>query len=96
MRFRNAPPFFSLSLQGKATPDVLIIHCGGNDMGDITSIILVIMMKGDLHQLHVKHPGMKIVFSSLTQRCKWKAGGNPSNIEKARKLVNCQQNEEVQ
>ncbi|KAF3847850.1 hypothetical protein F7725_020878 [Dissostichus mawsoni] len=31
------------------------------------------MMKEDLHQLHHRHPGMKIVISQINQRCRWRA-----------------------
>ena len=39
-----------------------------------------------LHLLHLQYPGMKIVFSSLTQRCQWMADASLVNIDKARRL----------
>lgn len=56
-------------------------------MGKVSSVKLVSMMKEDLHQLHLQHPGIKIIFSSLAQRCRWEAGGNPAKTDKARKCV---------
>lgn len=67
-------PFFSNSMQGRA--------------GEVSSVKLVNMMKEDLHQLHLRHPGVKIVFSCLIPRCRWRAGANQVKIDKARKFVN--------
>lgn len=50
-------------------------------MGEVSSVKLVTVMKEELHQLSLHHPGMKIMFPILTQRCQWKAG--------AKELVNC-------
>lgn len=88
LRWRGLLPFFSNSLRGRAAPDVLLIHCGGNDLGDVPSVHLVNQMKEDLHQLHHRHPGMKIMLSQINQRCRWRAGANPVKIDKARKFVN--------
>ena len=85
LRWRGVLPFFSYSLRGRAVPDVLLIHCGGNDLGDVPSVQLLTQMKEDLHQLHHRHPGMKIM---LSQRRRWRAGANPVKMDKARKFVN--------
>ncbi|KAI9541107.1 hypothetical protein NQZ68_034212, partial [Dissostichus eleginoides] len=70
----------------RAAPEVLLIHCGGNDLGDVSSVHLVNKMKEDLHQLHHRHPGMKIVLSQINQRCRWRAGASPVKIDKARRF----------
>ncbi|TKS65854.1 hypothetical protein D9C73_028474 [Collichthys lucidus] len=72
----------------KSSTGCLLIHCGGNDLGETTSVELVNRMKEDLHQLHHWHPHMMIMFSSLCQRCQWRAGANPVRVDKARKFVN--------
>ncbi|XP_051801616.1 vascular endothelial growth factor C isoform X1 [Acanthochromis polyacanthus] len=88
LRWRGVRPFFDQSLRGRAVPDVLLIHCGGNDLRNISSVKLIDAMKEDLHHLHLQHPGMSIIFSGIAQRCRWKAGANPGKIDKARKFVN--------
>ena len=88
LRWIQLIPFLTQALQGRAAPDVLLVHCGGNDLGDISSAKLVAAMKEDLHQLHLHHPRMKIVFSAITQRCRWKAGAHPGKIDKGRRFVN--------
>ena len=88
LRWTSLLPFFSRSLRERAAPEILIIHCGSNDMDKISSVKMVNRMKEDLHQLHHRHPGMKICLSALNQRCRWGAGANPARIDKARKFVN--------
>lgn len=88
LRWKGLLPFFSHSLRGRAAPDVLLIHCGGNDLGEVSSVQLVNAMKEDLHQLKLWHPGMRIMFSAVTQRCRWKAGAKPVKINKAKNFVN--------
>ena len=88
LRWRSLIPFINQALQGRASPDVLLVHCGGNDLCDISGVKLASAMKEDLHQLHLRYPNMKILFSALTQRCRWKAGANPGKIGKGRRFVN--------
>lgn len=88
LRWKGLLPFFFHCLQGRAAPDVLVLSCGGNDMGVVTSVQLVNMMKEDLHRLHILHPLMSIIFSSITPRCRWRADVKPAKIDKARRFVN--------
>ena len=44
-----------LSLRGRAAPDVLLVHCGSNDLGTISGVELVAGMKQDLQHLHQVH-----------------------------------------
>lgn len=55
LRWKELLPFFSHSLRGRAALDVLLIHCGGNDMEEVSRIQLVNVMKEDLHQLKLQH-----------------------------------------
>ncbi|KAL6470554.1 hypothetical protein MHYP_G00216730 [Metynnis hypsauchen] len=52
MQWRALIPFFKEHLRGRAVPDVLLIHCGGNDLGHLRSLELVSALKQDLHVLH--------------------------------------------
>ena len=88
LRWRRLIPFLHQALQGRKAPDVLLIHCGGNDLGDITGVKLVAAMKEDLHQLHLRFPKIKILFSALTQRRRWKADAKAGKIDKGRRFVN--------
>lgn len=88
LRWKGLVPFFHQCLKGSPSPDVLLIHCGGDDLGEEKSINLVSAMKEDLQGLRQKHTTMKIIFSELTQRCRWSAVTTPGKLEKSRKFIN--------
>ncbi|KAF1376244.1 hypothetical protein PFLUV_G00208820 [Perca fluviatilis] len=83
LRWRNLLPFFHQSLRGRTVPDVLLIHCGGNDLGNIKGVELVTVMKQDLLHLHCIFPEMKIILSSINERCHWRKA-DPGKINKTR------------
>ncbi|KAJ8346509.1 hypothetical protein SKAU_G00279100 [Synaphobranchus kaupii] len=83
LRWGRLRPFIHQSLRRRAAPDVLLIHCGGNDLGRTTSLDLITGMKQDLQDLHRQFPGTKIILSGITQRRWWRAV-NPGKINKAR------------
>ena len=90
LRWSQFLPYFHQSLQrGRTPPDVLLIHCGSNDMGKVKSLDLATMMKRDLQRLQLEYPRMTLVFSQLTPRLQW-CSANPEAINKARKWVNYQ------
>ncbi|KAL6470545.1 hypothetical protein MHYP_G00216640 [Metynnis hypsauchen] len=67
MQWRAPIPFFKEHLRGRAVPDVLLIHCGGNDLGRLWSLELVSAMKQDLHDLHLRGVLLRTVLSAITQ-----------------------------
>ncbi|KAF4075302.1 hypothetical protein AMELA_G00232980 [Ameiurus melas] len=79
--------FFKQCLEGRTAPDVLVIHCGGNDLGRVERVLLLRTMKRDLFELHRQFPQMKILFSSINQRRQWQHG-LPGKVEKVRTFVN--------
>ena len=78
---------FHQCLKGRTSPDELLIHCGGNDLGRVKSVLLIKAMKKDLHYLHQQFPRIKIILSSINQRRQWRYGP-PGKMDKARKFVN--------
>ncbi|KAJ8353657.1 hypothetical protein SKAU_G00212240 [Synaphobranchus kaupii] len=84
LRWERLLPFIHQSLRGRAAPDVLLIHCGGNDLGNTKSLRLVTDMKRDLQDLHRRFPGTKILLSAISQRRWWRTA-NPGKIDKTRK-----------
>ncbi|KAJ8332021.1 hypothetical protein SKAU_G00429980 [Synaphobranchus kaupii] len=87
LRWERLLPFIHQSLRGRAAPDVLLIHCGGNDLGNTKSLRLVADMKRDLQDLHRRFPGTKILLSAISQRRRWRTA-NPGKIDKTRKWHN--------
>ncbi|XP_022535127.2 uncharacterized protein LOC111194716 isoform X2 [Astyanax mexicanus] len=88
LRWRDLIPFFNQSLRGKTAPDVLIVHCGGNDLGGMNPVHLSAEMKGDLIDLHRRFPHMKLLLSDITPRRQWRSTTHPKKIDAARKRVN--------
>jgi lysophospholipase L1-like esterase len=87
MRWDDLLPFFHTCLKRRMAPDVLVIHCGGNDLGCVKSVLLLKAMKRDLHDLHQQFPQMKIMLSSINQRRQWR-DAPPEKMDKVRKFVN--------
>ncbi|KAL2102482.1 hypothetical protein ACEWY4_001650 [Coilia grayii] len=72
-------------------PDVVLIYCGGNDLGKRKSVELVTAMKDDMTYLHWRFPKLRIVYSAITQRRRWgtrQRAFPPKGIDRARKWVN--------
>ncbi|XP_039649211.1 uncharacterized protein LOC120554388 [Perca fluviatilis] len=82
LRWHGLLPFFNRSLRGRAAPDILLIHCGGNNLGCRKSIDLIAAMKQDLQHLNQRFPQMIIVLSDITQRRRWRSG-HPGKIDKS-------------
>ncbi|XP_049327960.1 uncharacterized protein LOC111195462 [Astyanax mexicanus] len=88
LRWRGLVPFFNKSLRGRTAPDMLIIHCGGNDLGGMNAVHLIAEMKVDLLDLHRRFPHIKLLLSDITPRRQWRSTIHPKQIDMARKWVN--------
>ena len=63
-----------LSLQfmhSRVHPDFIIIHCGGNDLGNLRGISLIRMMKHDLIKIMELYPDSTVLFSTIAERQQW-------------------------
>lgn len=70
-------------------PDLMIVHCGGNDLGTLTGVGLEMLMKDTFGQLMFLFPQTVFVYSNICQRQKWKwSNWFCPQIEKVRKNVN--------
>ncbi|CAL8383539.1 unnamed protein product [Arctogadus glacialis] len=86
LRWKTLIPFFLQSLRGRTAPDVLLIHCGGNDLGRLEGVEVVAAMKQDLQYLHRQFPAMHIVYSNINERRRWRAD-HPGKLNHPRKWV---------
>ncbi len=87
LRWRSLVPMLEASLRGRTAPGALIIICGSNDLGRVTGVQLVGDMKKDINYLHRRFPAMKIIWSGIAERRRWRSG-KPGKLNKARKWVN--------
>ncbi|XP_073689319.1 uncharacterized protein [Garra rufa] len=61
LRWNGLLPFFYNSLRGRATPDVLVIHCGVNNIEEVSSVQLVnVLKKEDMHLLELNLPASRV------------------------------------
>ncbi|KAL2102478.1 hypothetical protein ACEWY4_001646 [Coilia grayii] len=65
------PGILSWIFSKRFPPDVVLIYCGGNNLGKRKSVELVTAMKDDMTYLHWRFPKLRIVYSAITQRRRW-------------------------
>ena len=70
------------------TPSILILHCGGNDLGKRKTVNIINSIENTLREIHIKYPFTKIVFSQILPRKKWRYSCNNKAMDHARRRVN--------
>ena len=68
------------------SPDVIVIHGGGNDVGK--QLELLLMFKNDFHLLQKHFPRARLIFSEIVPRLIWLSAGKQRNLEKIRRRIN--------
>ncbi|XP_071993342.1 uncharacterized protein [Engystomops pustulosus] len=69
-------------------PAVLIIHAGGNDLGQVKLGELVSLMKQDLSRFPSFFNSVVLAWSEIIPRCFWRGARDYVAIERARKSLN--------
>ncbi|XP_018424803.1 PREDICTED: NXPE family member 1-like [Nanorana parkeri] len=69
-------------------PDVLVLHAGGNDLGQRSMRELIRDVKYDYLRLLEAFPGMIIVWSDVVARTAWQMAWSVDRVNKARIKVN--------
>lgn len=69
-------------------PDFLIIHCGGNNIGKMSSADLRQMIKNTLNFVYRRFPRTRIIWSQILPRRSWRYSDNTSAMENTRKRIN--------
>lgn len=73
----------------KGQPDVILIHCGANDILNCPLRGVLYTMKVELvHLMHRVAPGTSIIYSEMLPRLKWLNSYNDQLVEKTRKRLN--------
>lgn len=70
------------------SPAVIIIHAGGNDIGQQKSIELMFAMKRDLQRFRLAFPHCVFVFSEIVPRLLWFSSSQLKPLEKVRRRIN--------
>ena len=69
-------------------PELLVIHCGGNDIGFVKSIILRNNVEKTLKNLQMLLPCTKIVWSQILPRLSWRPAIGEKILNKVRMRLN--------
>ena len=69
-------------------PQMLIIHCGGNDIGVVNSCELRHNMKSTMRSIEAMLPNTKLVWSQILPRRVWRGELNHASLEKTRQRIN--------
>lgn len=69
-------------------PDILILHCGGNDLGRICIGDLRCEMKSQLKDISQMLPKTKIIWSQILPRKTWRYSENNMAMERCRFRLN--------
>ena len=83
-------PRLSTELATKTPPDILVLHLGGNDLGQVQRYKLLQRMKKDLTWVRETCPNTNIIFSSILPRIKWRYAKHPGKANRARLWINAE------
>ena len=69
-------------------PDILVLHCAGNDIGQVPLGDLRYFVKAKLNYIHELFPNTKIVWSEILPRKEWRYSRNLKAMDRSRKRLN--------
>lgn len=75
-------------LEFEQKPDILILHCSGNDLGQINTLTLRHRILSTIKKLRQELPDTFLVWSQILPRLKWRFELNHRAIERVRKRIN--------
>ncbi|XP_075054589.1 uncharacterized protein LOC142140697 [Mixophyes fleayi] len=81
-------PTLREEIEVHGTPDIVVIHLGGNDVGKGKSLDLIINIREDLAQIHARWPSMKVCWSNIIPRLSWRSSIPPATLIKVVKKIN--------
>ncbi|VDI09636.1 Hypothetical predicted protein [Mytilus galloprovincialis] len=88
MKWQNLVSLVQSILNWRSIPFSVIIHCGGNDIGDTPCGELLYHMKFTIAILSKMLPDTALVWSNILPRYKWRFSNNTGAMETARRRIN--------
>ncbi|CAC5384441.1 unnamed protein product [Mytilus coruscus] len=88
MKWQNLVSLVQCIINWRSIPFAVIIHCGGNDIGDTPCGELLHHMKFAIAILSKMLPGTVLVWSSILPRFKWRFSNNTGAMETTRRRIN--------
>lgn len=78
----------SMAYQLNSVPDILLIHCGGNDLGNTRLGYISYFLKSCISDIYNLLPGTKIIWSAILPRLHYRNEVNHFKLDKGRKRIN--------
>ena len=88
MRWSSIVPVVESMIHWFGLPKAVIIHCGGNDIGCVSTGSLFVHLTFALYTINKMCPGSNIVFSNILSRKEWRYSNNHRAMEYIRKRLN--------
>ena len=71
-----------------AAPDVLIIHCGSNDLTSTKNSDIISHIVAAIDELHLTAPNCLVLYSDILPRRRYLGAHNPKQVDLKRKCIN--------
>ena len=88
MRWHHVEPELHYLLKVACPPNILMIHCGGNDLGSVASGQLRYEIKQSIKRIMTMLPNTLLVWSQILPRKHWLRARSPNSVSKARVRIN--------
>ena len=88
MRWSSIVPVVQSIISCFGLPKAVVIHCGGNDIGCVSTGSLLLHLKFALYTINKMCPGSNIVFSNILPKKEWRYFTNHRAMEDIRKRLN--------
>lgn len=88
LRVKDIKNKFRTLLKVENAPDIIILHCGGNDIGQIKSFELRNQLQSILQYFHKCLPNARIIWSQILPRLHYRYENNHLALEKVRMRIN--------
>lgn len=90
LKWRDLLKHINLLLPVVDPPDILVIHCGGNDVAQGNSCVLRHSMISVIDKLFVMFPNSRLVWSAILPRIKWRGEKSHSAVSRIPVRINSQ------
>lgn len=88
MRLNNVSDSVDYMSRHYPIPDIMILHCGGNDIGTVPSVVVTWQAKTIFENIKTKLKDTRIVWSQVLPRMFWRNVFPTYYAEKMRKRIN--------
>lgn len=88
MTWSQLVPRISYLLNFESPPDILVIHCGGNDIGAIELLDFRRQIRASLFDIMTMLPSTKLVWSQILPRSSWRYSKNIEAMNRSAARLN--------